>query len=127
MTSCDDPYIGEESIIRPPAATKLRITSAHALRATGSLPTLNVIQLPRPTTGTGSPDEGIGRVRTARGSPAIAGRNAAYAPAAASTRSARRRAGTTGRGGGIPVILRRGRTRKHVPTIGTPCARQLSD
>jgi len=41
----------------------LRITSAHASRATRSLPTLNVIQLPRPTTGSASPLDGIGRER----------------------------------------------------------------
>ena len=67
MTSCDEPYIGDESIIRPPASTKLRMTSAQASRATGSSPTLKVIQLPRPTTGSASPVDGIGRVRIARG------------------------------------------------------------
>ena len=63
MTSCDEPYIGEQSIIRPPPAKNPRITSAQASRATGSLPTLNVIQLPSPTTGIASPLDGIGRVR----------------------------------------------------------------
>src|SRR5438876_734550 len=92
MTSCDEPYIGDESIIRPPASTKLRITSAQASRAAGSSPTLNVIQLPRPTTGSASPVDGIGRVRIARGcAGAGEGRTNAYAPAAASVRSVRRR------------------------------------
>ena len=43
------------------------MTSAQASRATGSSPTLKVIQLPRPTTGSASPVDGIGRVRIARG------------------------------------------------------------
>ena len=34
MTSCEEPYIGEESIIRPPASKKARMTSAQASRAT---------------------------------------------------------------------------------------------
>ena len=62
MTSCDDPYIGDESMTRPPAAKKLRMTSAQLSRATRSLPTLKVIQLPSPITGSASPLEGIGRV-----------------------------------------------------------------
>ena len=62
MTSCDDPYIGDESMTRPPAAKKLRMTSAQLSRATRSLPTLNVIQLPSPMTGSASPLEGIGLV-----------------------------------------------------------------
>src|SRR5205823_2598742 len=65
MTSCDEPYIGDESIRRPPAAKKARITSAHCARAAASRPTLKVIQLPRPTAGTRSPLEGIKRSRSA--------------------------------------------------------------
>jgi len=67
ITGCDEPYIGEESIIRPPAAKNARITSAQASRATGSLPTLKVIHVPSPTTGIASPVEGIGRARTVAG------------------------------------------------------------
>ena len=48
--------------MRPPAAKKARITPAQASRAAGSLPTLNVIHAPRPTTGMASPLEGIFRV-----------------------------------------------------------------
>ena len=59
MTACDEPYIGDESISRPPAAKKARITSVQASRAAGSLPTLKVIQLPRPTRGRISPLDGI--------------------------------------------------------------------
>ena len=62
MTACDEPYIGEESIIRPPARKNARMTAAHSSRSSGSSPTLKVIQLPSPTTGSCSPLEGIGRV-----------------------------------------------------------------
>jgi hypothetical protein len=65
ITGCDEPYIGEESIMRPPAAKNARITSAHDARAAGSLPTLKVIQLPSPTSGRASPLDGIGRFNTA--------------------------------------------------------------
>ena len=51
--------------MRPPAAKNARITSAHDARATGSLPTLKVIQLPSPTSGIASPVDGMGRVRIA--------------------------------------------------------------
>src|SRR5215471_10093652 len=92
MVSCDEPYIGDESITRPPASTKLRMTSAQASRATGSSPTLNVIQLPRPTAGSASPVEGIGRVRIARGGAcANEGRSVAERPVAANARNAWRR------------------------------------
>lgn len=67
MTSWDEPYMGEESIMRPPASKNRRITDAQASRAIGSLPTLNVIQLPSPTRGTLSPLEGIGLVLTVAG------------------------------------------------------------
>lgn len=62
MTSCDEPYMGELSIRRPPAWKKARITSALASRAARSLPTLKVIQLPRPTRGNASPLDGMTRV-----------------------------------------------------------------
>src|SRR5262245_42011812 len=98
MTSCDEPYIGDESIIAPPASRQLRTTSAQASLATGSSPTLNVIQLPRPMAGTCSPVDGIGRLRIAvacerAGDPGIA----AQALAAASTPRARRRVHCDGR------------------------------
>ncbi len=92
MTSCEDPYIGEESISRPPAPKKLRITSAQESRATGSLPTLKVIQLPSPMTGIVSPLEGIVLDITgfARAEP-MAGHSMVETPAAASARRNRRR------------------------------------
>jgi hypothetical protein len=62
MTACEEPYIGDESIIRPPAAKKALMTAAHSSRSPTSSPTLKVIQLPSPTTGSRSPVEGIGFV-----------------------------------------------------------------
>src|SRR5918995_3927408 len=59
ITSCEEPYIGEESIRRPPAPKKARMTSARLWRASASLPTLEVIQDPRPTIGNATPLEGI--------------------------------------------------------------------
>src|SRR4030095_13277599 len=101
MTSCDEPYIGDESIIRPFASTKLRITSAQALRATGSSPTLKVIQLPRPTPGGASPVDGIGRISIARDwAGAGEGRTTAHAPAAANVRNVQRRSHMAGSQGG---------------------------
>src|SRR5205823_6260673 len=68
------------------------MTSVQASRATGSSPTLNVIQLPSPTAGSASPVEGIGRVRIARGGIcANEGRSAADRPVAANARNAWRR------------------------------------
>ena len=46
----------------PPASKKAAITAAHSSWSTRSSPTLKVIQLPRPTTGNGSPVDGIGLV-----------------------------------------------------------------
>jgi hypothetical protein len=62
MTSCDDPYIGDESIMRPPASKKARMTLVQLSRAALSSPTLKVIQLPRPTTGITSLVDGTRRV-----------------------------------------------------------------
>jgi hypothetical protein len=65
ITPCEEPYIGEESIMRPPAAKNARITLRSNRARRRSLPTLKVIQLPSPTSGIASPLDGIGRVRTA--------------------------------------------------------------
>jgi hypothetical protein len=84
--------MGEESIRRPPASKKARITCAQASRATGSSPTLKVIQLPSPTAGSASPVEGIGLVRSAAGwADATGGGNVTVAAVAAKPRSSRRR------------------------------------
>src|SRR3989442_15875502 len=62
MTAWDEPYIGDESMRRPPSWKKACMTAAHSSRSSGSSPTLKVIQLPRPTTGIFSPLDGIGSV-----------------------------------------------------------------
>jgi hypothetical protein len=56
------PYIGEVSIIRPPASTSACTTARKRPRAGSSAPTSNTCQVPSPTTGIGSPEDGIGRV-----------------------------------------------------------------
>src|SRR5215831_8414739 len=92
ITFWDEPYMGEESIRRPPESKKAPITCAQASRAIGSLPTLKVIQLPSPTAGSSSPVEAIGLSRTrACWEDASCGRNSGAAPIAAKMRSSRRR------------------------------------
>jgi hypothetical protein len=62
-TSSDDPYIGEESTTRPPAARNARRISPRVRRAADSAPpTSNVSHVPSPTTGIASPLAGIFRV-----------------------------------------------------------------
>jgi hypothetical protein len=80
--------MGELSISRPPARKKLRITSALASRAARSSPTLNVIQVPRPTSGKASPLDGMRRVagRPGRASPGAGQSRGAAAMAASSLR-----------------------------------------
>ena len=65
MVGCDEPYIGDESIRRPPSAKKARTTSTLAARAASSVPTLKVIQLPSPITGSISPLDGMRRSASA--------------------------------------------------------------
>src|SRR5215475_11932280 len=92
ITFWDEPYMGEESIRRPPESKKAPITCAQASRAIGSLPTLKVIQLPSPTAGSSSPVEGIGLPSTrACWEDASCGWNSAEALIAAKPRSRRRR------------------------------------
>src|ERR671937_296805 len=91
-TFWDEPYMGEESIRRPPESKKAPITCAQASRAIGSLPTLKVIQLPSPTAGSTSPVEGIGLTSTrACWEDASCAWDSAEALVAASPRSSRRR------------------------------------
>jgi hypothetical protein len=77
--------MGEESIIRPPAAKKAAITSAHSSRSTGSSPTLNVIHVPSPTAGIASPEEGMVRINGAYVSPGAIPGKANAAPVAAAS------------------------------------------
>ena len=53
------PYIGELSITEPPAANRISSTPASGRRSSGRLPTSKVRQVPQPTTGSISPEEGI--------------------------------------------------------------------
>src|SRR5437762_2220363 len=46
MTAWDEPYIGDESMRRPPSWKKARMTAAHSSRSSGSSPTLKVILAP---------------------------------------------------------------------------------
>src|SRR5215510_7487907 len=62
MVGWEEAYIGEQSIIRPPAAKNAAMTAAHSSLSLASLPTLKVIQLPSPTAGSLSPVDGIGLV-----------------------------------------------------------------
>jgi hypothetical protein len=92
MTSCEEPYIGEESMARPPSWKKAPITCAQESRAGPSSPTLNVIQLPSPTSGNASPLERIGRVRIGpRAADGDRGRRTEAAPAAARDENRTRR------------------------------------
>ena len=75
--------MGEESIMRPPASKKAAITSAHSSRSTGSSPTLKVIQVPRPTAGIASPEEGTVRITGACVAPGAVPGKAKAAPEAA--------------------------------------------
>src|SRR5262249_4354717 len=58
------PYIGDVSITRPPSFTKSDRTSPSCLRLSAVRSTSNACQVPRPITGSFSPDEGIARVST---------------------------------------------------------------
>jgi len=101
MTAWDEPYIGDESMRRPPSWKKACMTAAHSSRSSGSSPTLKVIQLPRPTTGIFSPLDGIGSVVGVAGVAGVAGARAesgrsttAAALAATTPIAARRLMGT---------------------------------
>src|SRR2546426_1878013 len=97
MTAWDEPYIGDESMRRPPSWKKACMTAAHSSRSSGSSPTLKVIQLPRPTTGIFSPLDGIGSVVGVAGggggggARAESGRSTTAAALAATTPIAARR------------------------------------
>ena len=90
MTSSDDPYMGEESIMPPPSSKKAWTTSSRAARKSGSLPTFNVIQDPIPMIGIGSMLAGIARVARGAASAEIGSKLAAAPPAANAVRKARR-------------------------------------
>src|SRR6266700_7883288 len=54
--------MGDESITRPPSFTKSERTSSSCRRISDVRSTSNVCHVPRPITGSFSPDEGIARV-----------------------------------------------------------------
>jgi hypothetical protein len=56
------PYIGELSIMRPPASVNRVRTSFNGVRAAVLFPTSKACQVPSPMTGIASPDDGIERV-----------------------------------------------------------------
>src|ERR1700720_89489 len=62
VTASARPYIGEVSIIRPPASTSCRSTALSGARAPSSAPTSKTCEVPSPMTGIASPEDGIGRV-----------------------------------------------------------------
>ncbi len=97
MTAWEEPYIGEESITRPPPAKKALMTAVHSSRSSASSPTLKVIQLPSPTTGSLSPLEGIGLVSRGACASAEKGRSSAPAVLAAIAPSNARRLRTGSR------------------------------
>ena len=59
ITPSAAPYIGEVSITEPPASNSTASTSASGARSSGRRPTSKVRQVPQPTTGSISPEEGI--------------------------------------------------------------------
>ena len=58
-TASAAPYIGEVSITEPPASNRTLSTSASGARSSGRRPTSKVRQVPQPTMGSISPEEGI--------------------------------------------------------------------
>ena len=59
ITPSAAPYIGEVSITEPPASNSTASTSASGARSSGRRPTSKVRQVPQPTMGSISPEEGI--------------------------------------------------------------------
>src|SRR6266852_1514037 len=62
ITSSDRPYMGDESITRAPSFTNSKRTSSSCFSLSGLRSTSNTFQVPRPITGSFSPDDGIARV-----------------------------------------------------------------
>ena len=67
MTLSARPYIGEVSTTLPPSWTKRFSTSLSGSRSLGESPTSKVREVPRPTAGIFSPEEGMERIRIADG------------------------------------------------------------
>src|SRR6201997_2171310 len=65
ITSSARPYMGEESITRPPSFSKTDRTNSSRLRISAVRSTSNALHVPRPITGSFSPEEGMVRVSIA--------------------------------------------------------------
>jgi len=92
ITACEEPYMGEESTMPPPASKKAAMTARHSARSSGSSPTLKVIQLPMPIAGTGSPLAGMRLGSTsAAEAPSVGAASAAPAPTSTARRVNRMR------------------------------------
>ncbi len=94
-TVSDCPYIGDESIIRPPRVENDLRTSRSGARSGSPAPTSKVCQVPMPMTGRDSPVAGIRLVSIIGFSSACAHAGAAIAAAPAMRRNARRSIGCT--------------------------------
>ncbi len=62
ITSCEDEYMGEESIMPPPRSKKACITRNTFSRLLRTAPASKVSQLPRPITGISTPVDGTTRL-----------------------------------------------------------------
>src|SRR5438094_4903037 len=62
ITCSARPYIGDESITRPPSFTNRASTSSNCFRLSGARSTSNVRHVPKPITSSFSPEEGIARI-----------------------------------------------------------------
>src|SRR5262245_13023226 len=69
ITSSARPYIGDESMTRPPSFTNIDKTSSSCLRTSALRATSNALHVPRPITGSFSPEEGMLRVSIVDDSP----------------------------------------------------------
>src|SRR5437899_5148256 len=62
ITSSARPYIGDVSTTRPPSFTNRASSSSNCFRLSGVRSTSNVRHVPKPITGSFSPEEGIARI-----------------------------------------------------------------
>src|SRR5262245_15854080 len=84
------PYIGDESITRPPRATKRSSTLLRGARSAAESPTSKVRHVPRPTAGIASPLRGMRRSSRRACAPARVGAAGPAAAAAISASAVRR-------------------------------------
>src|SRR5262249_41440989 len=114
-TSSDCPYMGDESMRRPPSSTNAPSTSSSGVRSAEVDPTSKVCQVPRPTTGIVSPVEGTGRDGGAGAGPpprAVPARSIVIlAPARPRSGSASRRLSRRSGDVRAPVVMRLGNDR----------------